>query len=145
MHLTKSLGERMVTLDVGCGNNPCGTVNIDIDRESSADVIASAEYLPFRNDTFNLVRSFHVLEHVNEPAKMMLEMLRVTQNCVHVIMPHRLSPGSKDKRHKGFFTQTWFKRFSNRYHVPCSIRFMFGFSRNLPIPIHIYLDVMLWT
>lgn len=131
-------------LDVGCGKNPHGTINLDIEKNSSVNLIGSGEYLPLKDSSFDMVYSNHSLEHVNNPAKMLMEMLRVSKRLVFIIVPHRFSSGSKMRGHKSFFNQSWFRRFSDRNHIPCDVRFHFGLSHNFPLPFHVYLVVRIW-
>ncbi|MHA1614812.1 MAG: class I SAM-dependent methyltransferase [Candidatus Thorarchaeota archaeon] len=50
-------------LDIGCGRDKHGDVGIDIDTRSYADIIASAEYLPFRDNTFDTVFTREALDY----------------------------------------------------------------------------------
>ena len=74
----KSVGADL-GLDVGSGASPGqpNQVNLDIAPFRGVDVVGSAEHLPFVTDSFALVRSFAVLEHVRRPNSMIAEMLRV--------------------------------------------------------------------
>lgn len=60
-------------LDVGCGCNPRGDVNINIDRSVPKQklmpnfILADAQYLPLRDKCFSLVYASHVIEHVQDP------------------------------------------------------------------------------
>ena len=65
-----------MTLDVGCGRNPRGDVNVDV-SSSLADVLCDAQALPFKTGSFDRVLSYHCIEHCPDPAKMLGEMLRV--------------------------------------------------------------------
>jgi len=64
-------------LDIGCGKNKRGDIGIDYSRESCADVIADAHRLPFRDDIFDKVISFNVLEHSSNPIQFLQEQHRV--------------------------------------------------------------------
>ena len=64
-------------LNIGCGNDPWGDVRVDPFREGSANVIADAHYLPFRDNSFSDVRCWHVLEHCRDPRKAATEAKRV--------------------------------------------------------------------
>jgi len=73
-------------LDVGCGKKPYmryfpnTTMYIGIDKSTpSADVIAVGEYLPFRNKAFDTVICTQVLEHVEDPVRVLKEMNRILQ------------------------------------------------------------------
>lgn len=74
-----------LSLDVGSGGGifraePRGEVCVDIDLPGKVPknfVRADALHLPFRNDVFDAVYAFNVLEHVSSPVAAMAEMLRV--------------------------------------------------------------------
>jgi len=51
-------------LDIGCGKNKKKyAIGLDFKKNSSADIIADAHYLPFRNESFNHIYSSHLIEH----------------------------------------------------------------------------------
>lgn len=117
--------EQSSVLDVGCGTNPKGTVNVDFVRSGlnmhvgevmkdprgiSNFVVASACYLPFKNDAFNVVVSSHVIEHVPEPTKMFSELCRVAKEKVVVRCPHKRGSGAKRQHHLTYIDEAWFKR-----------------------------------
>jgi SAM-dependent methyltransferase len=65
-----------------CGSGARGrifsnVINFEIQPFTGVDVVGLAEELPFRSDTFDLVISLAVLEHVKDPKKAALEMQRV--------------------------------------------------------------------
>ena len=78
-------------LDVGCGNKPyetmfagkinsykgCDVVQSDLNK---VDVICEATNLKFESSLFDTVFSTQVIEHVNEPLKMLQEINRVLKN-----------------------------------------------------------------
>jgi len=105
-------------LDVGCGNAKRGHIGVDTRKTSAADVLADAHYMPFKNDSFWLVVSSHVLEHLDDPEGALLEWLRVAKNRVVVTLPWRngfLSRTSHDPRHKWSFNKKWFGRFGRKH------------------------------
>lgn len=53
-----------------------------------------AESLPFENDTFDIVTSFQVLEHVNDPGQAIDEMFRVTKpgGLIYGELPNKWHP-----------------------------------------------------
>lgn len=68
----------MRTLDVGCGcNKLLGSIGIDISRKTDADILAHAQHLPFRDETFGLVQCHCVLEHLDNPKEAASEVMRV--------------------------------------------------------------------
>ncbi len=75
------------TLNLGCGPDEWGDVRVDkafktqTGVPSRANVIADAHYLPFRADSFNDCRCFHLIEHCKKPADVVSEIRRVSDNC----------------------------------------------------------------
>jgi SAM-dependent methyltransferase len=66
-------------LDVGSGTRRlrADVVNVEIDLFDHVDVVADGSRLPFANDTFDLVISQAVLEHVPRPREAVRDMVRV--------------------------------------------------------------------
>ncbi len=92
--------ETYSTLCVGCGANPEGTVNVDLypnDRGQCVDnwnpkevanfVLASADYLPFKDGVFKSVIARHVLEHLPVPIKAIEEWRRVCYGKIIIYIP----------------------------------------------------------
>ncbi|MEM4346979.1 MAG: methyltransferase domain-containing protein [Candidatus Altiarchaeota archaeon] len=73
------------TLNIGAGKNTAtyGTIIknqyicIDICKNSKPDIVGDAHTLPFRDETFNSVICTEVLEHVEDPKKVVDEIYRV--------------------------------------------------------------------
>ncbi|MEM2971974.1 MAG: methyltransferase domain-containing protein [Candidatus Bathyarchaeia archaeon] len=89
----------MESLNVGCGSDKWGDVRVDITKynyfsgdamtgRTSANVLASIEYLPFKNQAFKLVRCYHTLEHVDNPQKALNELLRIGKVVDIKVPPH---------------------------------------------------------
>ena len=112
-------GPPVLTLDVGCGPNPTGDVNLDYGPtqqntkngvRTKANIYGDAIHLPFRSKAFDSVNCFHCLEHLRDPATAIRELERVGKT-VHVKVPHRYCPGNnRNKSHLWSFTEAWFKR-----------------------------------
>ncbi len=70
-----------LVLDVGSGTRRlrADVVNLDIDAFENVDVVANATRIPFLDETFDLVISEAVLEHVPDPRGVVSEMIRVLQ------------------------------------------------------------------
>jgi ubiquinone/menaquinone biosynthesis C-methylase UbiE len=64
-------------LNIGSGGMEYGDIRIDIYRAKAVDVIASAESLPFRNESFDIVFSRCVFEHLPNALDSLLEQKRV--------------------------------------------------------------------
>ncbi len=83
-------------LDLGSGDKPFWRADVLVDRLDSNDdqrasfggvkksgkefVDADAENLPFEDETFDFVYCSHLLEHVENPGKVISEILRVTKS-----------------------------------------------------------------
>ena len=84
------------TLNAGCGCDSWGDVRIDIQsfsdlfykKKTSANLIASVEYLPFIDGIFEESRCYHVLEHVPDPYKCLDELKRVTSKKIIIRFPY---------------------------------------------------------
>lgn len=98
-------------LDVGCGTGgflveakKSGAIVYGVEPEQEAidicrikDIksvkLAKAENLPFPNNSFDLVYCYTVLEHVDDPAQAILEMIRVAKpgGKIYIQTPNYLS------------------------------------------------------
>lgn len=89
-------------LDVGCGGDPRGDVNIDLFPEGNPAHLSSHEWmketpqnfikadascLPFRDKVFTLVYARMVLEHMLNPFDVLKEWRRVA-SVVYVLVPN---------------------------------------------------------
>jgi len=90
-------------LDIGCGSNPIGTVNCDLylqatehrnvgdelipTKEIPNFVRCDAHFLPFREDSVEIVYSHHVLEHLEHPLLALKEWGRVAKDKLVVVVP----------------------------------------------------------
>lgn len=98
-------------LDVGCGVGMYTAAflraspwvyGVEVERERAKEahkraagiVQAIGEHLPFPDETFDLVFSHEVLEHVADDRRCVAEMVRVTRAAGHVVIfvPNRLYP-----------------------------------------------------
>lgn len=118
------------SLDIGCGHDPKGTVNIDLfvkatkhrsgnqnELEDTALVYqdisnlirADACHLPFRSNCFQKVFSRQTIEHVPTPALMVKEMVRVCapHGRIYLNFPGRFSSRRHRNLHVSFLTQKW--------------------------------------
>ncbi|HKE37306.1 MAG TPA: class I SAM-dependent methyltransferase [Candidatus Baltobacteraceae bacterium] len=69
-------------LDLGCGSKPfrrpgIDWVGFDVEGNPFADAVGSATNLPFADGSFDHVLSTQVLEHVDDPQRMLTECARV--------------------------------------------------------------------
>jgi ubiquinone/menaquinone biosynthesis C-methylase UbiE len=72
-------------LDVGCGRNKRGDIGIDRNKHEAVDIVADAHYLPFRDNVFEKVISFCVLEHSFNPSIFLKEQHRVLRSGGQIV------------------------------------------------------------
>ena len=73
-------------LNVGCGLSSWGDVRVDLKR-GSANILADAQHLPFKDQSFQEVHCISVLEHISSWSQALNEMLRVTKGKVLIEVP----------------------------------------------------------
>lgn len=69
-------------VDIGAGLRPeyrDDVLNVEIVPYPTTDVVAASEYLPFADDSFDLVISVAVLEHVRDPFAAARELKRIVR------------------------------------------------------------------
>lgn len=98
----------MVSLDIGCGKNYEGDINLDryIEdpdhfqrmRDGTIDprripnfILADAYHLPFRDEAFDEAVLNHVIEHLLEPSIALREVKRVTKHRVRIKIPSAMA------------------------------------------------------
>lgn len=101
-------------LDVGCGDNPHGDVNLDLHRFTKANVIGDIHHLPFRSNAFREVYCFHVLAHIQKPRLALEELIRVSKEVIVIEVPHRFSGYVYTPYHKHTFNCNWFRSILSR-------------------------------
>jgi SAM-dependent methyltransferase len=77
--IRRMIAEGGVVANIGAGNTIIapGIVNVDFLPYPNVDAVASAEDLPFLDDSIDGLVSISVLEHLRDPDKALSEMLRV--------------------------------------------------------------------
>lgn len=134
-------------LDVGCGPHPRGDVNCDLYIKLRGEgviepkhipnfVLCDGQFLPFKEDVFDVVYCFHVIEHVENPFLLLRELIRVSKDKVLLKCPHRYSPSAKHPYHLHYFSQKRIARALEKMNVGYEIQ-----SRMAPFP-HKYLPII---
>lgn len=139
-------------LDVGCGIRGTGDVNCDlnptVDKGHRSGVIGNphkyenfvqcdAQHLPFQANTFSMVYSEHLIEHVPNPTLLLSELVRVSKDKIEVRCPHRYGDkmvhgpfGKPHPEHVNSLSLKWFYTTLKRMGYP-----VFGYvSRWLHLP-----------
>ena len=140
-------------LNVGCGNFPLGDVNCDLyihdigHRGGETDilivnkiknfVLCDSQYLPFKDNCFELVYSRHVIEHIINPFLFLSELVRVSKDKIKIICPHRFGDKfyqlilrRKNKFHLHYFNLKWFEYYGNK--LGCYV--MAEYSKFINVP-----------
>jgi len=73
-----------VRVDIGCGIKKRADIGVDIYRGSDADVIASAESLPFRDDVFEEAVSYECIGYETGPSEKM-QALREAMRVAKIV------------------------------------------------------------
>src|SRR3989344_2340989 len=98
---------KMKKLNIGCGEfKKKGYINLDINKNVKPEVVHDLGKFPypFKNDYFDLVEADHVLEHTEDPFKVMKEIYRIMKpnGTLIVKVPH-FSRGFTHADHKRGF------------------------------------------
>ncbi|MDR3565871.1 MAG: methyltransferase domain-containing protein [Negativicutes bacterium] len=83
----------MTKLNLGCGeSNMPGYLRVDINPNVNPDVLHDLNVYPypFAENQFDEVWASHIIEHLNEPGKFLLEVYRITKPGGSIILktPH---------------------------------------------------------
>ncbi|MEI6067753.1 MAG: glycosyltransferase [Methylococcaceae bacterium] len=140
-HLKTSPDPRLLVLDIGTGNGEIAhylsdffcVTSVDInDHRSITDnfsFLIANEALPFAANTFDIVISNHVIEHVKNPKRHVAEIHRVLkpQGWFYLATPNRLWPWEVHYRvplahylpHKAFH---WLMQKTGKYHEDIALQ-----------------------
>lgn len=108
----------MKILDLGCGRKKyAGAVGIDVNPGTDADIVWDLNVFPYPLDDneFDLVICDNIIEHLDDPVKVMEELYRIVkpEGLIRIIVPYFSSPESfADITHKRFFSLTSFDVFN---------------------------------
>ena len=87
MNLLRKFDLNALVLDVGGGDRALdlpGYVNLDVDRSTKPVVLGDAHHLPFVENTFDVIISQSVIEHVRKPWVVADEIYRVSKKGGYV-------------------------------------------------------------
>jgi len=137
----------MKILDFGCGNNKAGgSIGIDRDPNSQADIIHDLEKFPypFEDNTFDLIICNNILEHLQPLIKVLEELYKISKPnaLIKIRMPH-CSPCSAwaDITHvRAFNTKAWRKINKGYYSAkfkfePVTIKLIKTLPRNRKLTV----------
>ena len=97
----------MKKLNLGCGNfKKKGYINLDVNKNVKPDVVHDLDKFPypFKGNYFDLIEADHVLEHTNDPFRVMKELHRIIKynGTIIIRVPH-FSRGITHSDHKRGF------------------------------------------
>jgi SAM-dependent methyltransferase len=109
----------MKELDLGCGPHKIkNAISVDINRKVHPDIIWNLNIIPypFKNNSFDKISIRHVLEHLDEPEKVLYELLRIAKNkaTIYIEVPHFSVYASYIMEHKRTYCCKTFKIFCDK-------------------------------
>jgi len=110
-------------LDLGSGGSSYhrffpNRVSVDIDPERKPDIVADAHNLPFKDDEFEFVLCTEMLEHVQDPAKVISEIKRVLTKGGVVLLTTRFIFPLHDAPHDYWrFTEYGLKNLFKEWNI----------------------------
>lgn len=103
---------RLKSINVGSGIQHFAEINVDLN--APCDIICDAHFLPFQDNSFRTCYLHHVIEHVENPVKVLDECVRVSR-ILELRVPHGLHPYSHiDASHIHFFKSSWFQTYAKK-------------------------------
>jgi len=141
----------MVKLNLGSGEDyRKGWINVDSRRNVKTDRRFDLNKFPypFKNHYFEKVLMQMVLEHLDNPIKVLKEVIRISQNkaTIELIVPHATSYAAiTDIQHKTHFTENSFNKILlEEYELDLvlkSVEFQFKNTWKEYIPFKKYLKI----
>ena len=113
----RKIKSRHKKLNLGCGTDiKEAFVNLDVFKFKGVDVVHDLNKFPFpfQDDSFSEVLISHVLEHVEDPVKVMEEVWRISENgaIIEIGVPYFSGLNAVgDPTHKHFFAAKTFDFF----------------------------------
>ncbi|MCK4953497.1 methyltransferase domain-containing protein [Candidatus Bathyarchaeota archaeon] len=140
----------LASLDVGCGIKMHGAPNTDVNCGLGKQkfwnnfIRCDARYLPFRNKIFKVVYCHHVLEHIQDYKKALLELVRVTDGLIEIKLPHVLSKIRRYKGHKHSFNLKGVKKLFKNFKCYITVNYR-GLNRFPPLVLPYEMVVKIRT
>ena len=154
-------------LDVGCGDRPKGTINVDKDKGETTDlegyrgkvnpkttpnfIQAKIPFLPFKNESVDIVLCHHTLEHLDNPEEAIKELLRVTRGQLEIVVPFRYHELIQNwflpmrrkwmqKHHKWHFDKKMLRNLFKSFNGELQIRYRYKVISVAQNPQHFHLS-----
>jgi len=158
-------------LDLGCGiadrviDDTTERVGVDIERRylkvaKRKDpeiilIVADAQRLPFRNQTFDKILCYHLIEHVDSPSLVLKEMRKVLkpQGSVEIEVPNGYSPlepinrffariKMRRQEHRRLFTRRSLERIVREHGFEITGRFNWGIVGPILDMLYVHLSYL---
>jgi SAM-dependent methyltransferase len=84
----RKIEEGRDVLDIGCGENPRGNINLDCYIPESVPknfILADAEHLPFKGESIDIVLSNFSIEHMVNPAIFIQKIFNIAKEKVEIV------------------------------------------------------------
>lgn len=142
----------MRKLNLGCGEvYKEGWINVDSREGIRSDMVwdLNKTPYPFNDNTFELILMESVLEHLNDPIKVLKEIIRIGKKGgkIVVLVPHsNYYAATTDIQHKTFFTENSFdKQLLKEYELEelklIGVSFFYGHGWKKFIPFKKFLKI----
>jgi predicted SAM-dependent methyltransferase len=106
-------------LNFGCGRNiKEGFYNVDLQKGKGIDKSFDFNKFPYplKDNSYDYILVDNVLEHLEKPNKVLLELYRICRNdgIIDITVPHYSNKGAySDLEHTHFFNEVCFINFAN--------------------------------
>ncbi len=115
----------MKIIDLGCGRSKVpGTIGIDMDPESDADIILDIdkEPIPLEDNSVDKVRSSQFFEHLEDPFRVLREIYRILRpgGEIFIEVPHYTSHIAHGFGHRQYYSHKELVRMLT-YEISCEI------------------------
>ncbi|MGV9141456.1 MAG: class I SAM-dependent methyltransferase [Promethearchaeota archaeon] len=151
----------MKILNFGCGKDiKKDFINVDIQESENIDVSFDFNKFPypFKDNTFDYIFSSNVLEHLDNPQKVLKELHRISKenSIIHFKVPYFRCEGAfADITHKHFFNRKTIRTLINKSPYLIKKENNFEIIKNkrttgnrlkyIPRFIRYFLDYFLWN
>lgn len=166
--MTLNYNQKLV-LDVGCGINPRGDINLDlylepihrqggaIDPELIQNFVEgdALDMWMFKDREIDTVKCYHLIEHFKAPQcwDLLKELWRITDRRLLIVCPHRswlkFPKLRRSKNHLSHFDSKvfkhWIPRILGTHNFEVETEYRGLFSKLIPFPLVPYhLKVQIW-
>lgn len=141
----------MKRLNLGCGKNRsvAGTVTVDINPQTGADIIHDLNKFPWplSDNGFDIIYCMDILEHLDDLVRVMEEIYRISRPCarVTITVPHfSCANAYTDPTHKHFFGFFSFDYFTGQNQWDFYTKVRFNKKRIQLIFYPTFLNKLIW-